>query len=33
VLVGNNFPKLGTDLVTALATLNTDDFTHVEEEG
>jgi hypothetical protein len=29
VLVGNNFPELGTDLVTALATLNTDDFTHV----
>ena len=30
MLVGNDFPELGTDLVTALATLNVYDFTHVE---
>ena len=29
VLVTDDLPKFGTDLVTALTTLNTDDFTHV----
>lgn len=29
VFIRNYFPKLGTDLVTALTTLNTNDFTHV----
>ena len=29
VFIRNDFPELGTDLVTALATLNTNDFTHV----
>jgi hypothetical protein len=33
VFVTDDFPELGTDLVTALTTLNTDDFTHVEEVG
>jgi hypothetical protein len=28
VLVGDNLPELGTDLVTALAGLEVDDFTH-----
>jgi hypothetical protein len=28
VLIGDDFPKLGTDLVTALAGLEVDDFTH-----
>jgi hypothetical protein len=28
VLVGDDFPELGTDLVTALASLNVDDFSH-----
>jgi len=28
VLVGDDFPELSTDLVTALASLNVDDFTH-----
>ena len=28
VLVGNNFPELGTDLVTALAALDVNDFSH-----
>jgi hypothetical protein len=30
VLVGNDLPELGADLVTALATLDMNDFTHVE---
>jgi len=30
VLVGNNFPELGTDLVTALTGLNMNDFSHFE---
>jgi hypothetical protein len=29
VLVGDNFPELGTDLVTALATLYMNDFSHL----
>ena len=29
VLITDHLPKLGADLVTALTTLNTDDFTHV----
>ena len=29
VLVGNDFPELGTDLVTALAALNVNDFSHL----
>jgi len=28
VLVGDDFPKLGTDLVTALTSLNVNDFSH-----
>jgi hypothetical protein len=28
VLVRDDFPELGTDLVTALATLDVNDFTH-----
>ena len=28
VFVGNDFPELGTDLVTALACLEVDDFSH-----
>jgi len=28
VLVGDDFPELGTDLVTALASLNVNDFSH-----
>ena len=28
MLVGNNFPELGADLVTALAGLEVDDFSH-----
>ena len=28
MLVGDNLPELGTDLVTALATLDGDDLTH-----
>ena len=30
VLVGNDFPELGTDLVAALTTLDMNNFTHVE---
>mgnify|MGYP003344906140 CR=1 FL=1 len=30
VLVGDDFPELGTDLVTALAGLNVDDFSHLK---
>jgi hypothetical protein len=29
VLVGDDFPELGTDLVTALTSLNVNDFSHV----
>jgi hypothetical protein len=29
VLIGDDLPELGTDLVTALTSLNVDDFTHV----
>jgi hypothetical protein len=29
VLVGDDLPELGTDLVTALAGLDVDDFSHV----
>ena len=29
VLVGDDFPELGTDLVTALTTLNVNDFSHL----
>ena len=29
MLVGDHLPELGTDLVTALTTLNMDDFTHI----
>jgi hypothetical protein len=28
VFVGNDFPELGTDLVTALTSLDMDDFSH-----
>jgi hypothetical protein len=28
VLIGDNLPELGTDLVTALTSLDMDDFTH-----
>jgi len=28
VLIGNNLPEFGTNLVTALASLKMDDFTH-----
>ena len=28
VLIGDDFPELGTDLVAALAALDVDDFTH-----
>jgi hypothetical protein len=28
VFVGDNFPELSTDLVTALTTLNVNDFSH-----
>jgi hypothetical protein len=28
VLVGDDFPELGTDLVTALTSLNVNDFSH-----
>jgi hypothetical protein len=28
MLIGNNFPELGTDLVTALTCLDMDDFSH-----
>jgi len=31
VFVGNDFPELGTDLVTALASLDMDDFSHLEK--
>jgi hypothetical protein len=30
VFVGDDFPELGTDLVTALTSLKMDDFAHVE---
>ena len=29
VLIGDDFPELGSDLVAALAGLNVDDFSHV----
>jgi hypothetical protein len=29
VLVGDDFPELGTDLVTALSSLNVNNFSHV----
>jgi hypothetical protein len=29
VLVGDHLPKLGTNLVTALASLNVNDFSHL----
>jgi len=32
VFVGDNFPEFGTDLVTALASLNVDDFAHGESK-
>jgi hypothetical protein len=32
VLVGDNFPELGTDLVAALASLDVNDLSHVEVE-
>jgi hypothetical protein len=32
VLIGNNFPELGTDLVAALAALDVNNFTHVTGE-
>jgi hypothetical protein len=28
VFIGNNFPELSTDLVTALTTLDVNDFSH-----
>ena len=31
VLVGDDFPELGTDLVTALASLNVNEFAHDEK--
>jgi len=31
VFVGDDFPELGTDLVTALTGLEVDDFTHFDE--
>jgi hypothetical protein len=33
VLVGDNFPELGTDLVTTLTTLNVNDFSHLDVGG
>ena len=30
MFVGNDFPELGTDLVTALTSLQMNDFTHIE---
>ena len=33
MFVRNHFPEFGADLVTTLTSLNTDDFTHVEEVG
>jgi hypothetical protein len=30
VLITNNFPEFGSDLVAALASLNVDDLTHLE---
>jgi hypothetical protein len=30
VFVGDDFPELGTDLVTALAGLDVDDFSHLK---
>jgi len=32
VLVGNDFPELGSDLVAALAALDMNDFTHCGKE-
>jgi hypothetical protein len=32
VLVRDHFPELGTDLVTALTSLNVNDFSHLECE-
>jgi hypothetical protein len=31
VFIGNDFPELGTDLVTALTTLDVNDFSHLIE--
>ena len=30
VLIANNLPELGTDLIAALTTLNVNDFAHCE---
>lgn len=32
VLIGDNFPELGSNLVSALAGLNVNDFSHFEVE-
>jgi hypothetical protein len=32
VLVGDDLPELGANLVTALATLNVNDFSHLKRE-
>jgi hypothetical protein len=32
VLVGDDLPELGTDLVTALTCLDVNEFSHFEEE-
>jgi hypothetical protein len=32
VLIGDDLPELGTDLVAALAALNVDDFTHCSRQ-
>jgi len=29
VFIGNDFPELGSDLVTALTSLDVDDFSHL----
>jgi hypothetical protein len=31
MLIGDNLPELGTDLVAALAALHVNDFAHLEE--
>eukprot|EP00469_Lotharella_globosa_P014771 CAMPEP_0167832554 /NCGR_PEP_ID=MMETSP0112_2-20121227/14432_1 /TAXON_ID=91324 /ORGANISM="Lotharella globosa, Strain CCCM811" /LENGTH=36 /DNA_ID= /DNA_START= /DNA_END= /DNA_ORIENTATION= len=33
MLIGNNFPELGSDLVSTLASLDMNDFTHVLLQG
>jgi hypothetical protein len=33
VLIANDLPELGTDLVTALTTLNVNDFAHLLQSG